>query len=119
MNGQRILLAIAALWGLFGVVLLAAGAHGPYAGTLSTGGQCLLFHAATVLALLNTQLVSGWRRAAPIGLMLTGSGLFAVEIALHAMAGVSALGFLAPIGGGFAILGWLALFIGAAYKPKP
>ncbi len=119
MNGQPILLAIAALWGLLGVVFLAAGAHGVYPGILSTGGQVLLFHAATVLALLNTQLVSGWRRAAPIALMLTGSGLFALEVALHAFTGVTALGFLAPIGGGVTILGWLTLIIGALTQSKP
>ena len=31
MNGQRVILGIAALWGLFGVVLLAMGSHPPAA----------------------------------------------------------------------------------------
>ncbi len=114
--GQRILLAITALWGLAGVIMLAAGSHPPQTGLLATGGQFLLFHAAAVLALLNTQLLNGWRRAAPMALMLTGSGLFALEIVLHVTTGVTAFGLLAPIGGGLAILGWLGLAIAALVK---
>jgi uncharacterized membrane protein YgdD (TMEM256/DUF423 family) len=115
-GGQRILLAITALWGLAGVVMLAAGSHPPQTGLLATGGQFLLFHAAAVLALLNTQLLDGWRRAVPVALMLTGSGLFALEIVLHVVTGVSALGFLAPVGGGLTILGWLVLAVAALVK---
>lgn len=118
MTGQRIILAIAALWGLAGVVMLASGSHPPQIGLLAVGGQFLLFHAAAVLALVNTQLVSGWRRALPIALMLTGSGLFALEILLHVSTGISAFGILAPIGGGLAILGWLLLVIGALIEQK-
>jgi uncharacterized membrane protein YgdD (TMEM256/DUF423 family) len=116
-GGQRILLGITAVWGLAGVVMLAAGSHPPQTELLATGGQFLLFHAVAVLALLNTQLLSGWRRAAPVALMLTGSGLFAAEIALHVATGVAAFGILAPIGGGLAILGWLGLAIAALVKP--
>jgi uncharacterized membrane protein YgdD (TMEM256/DUF423 family) len=109
-TGQRILLAIAAMWGLAGVVMLAAGSHPPQTGTLAIGGQFLLFHAATVIAILSSALISGWRRALPMALMLTGSGLFAFEIIIHATTGVILPG-LAPIGGSITILGWLALFI--------
>ena len=117
-GGQRIILAIAALWGFGGVIMLAAGLHPPQMGLLATGGQFLLFHAVAVLALANTRLVDGWRRAAPVALMLTGSGLFALEIILHVATGIAAFGLLAPIGGGLAILGWLALFIGVLLQPK-
>jgi uncharacterized membrane protein YgdD (TMEM256/DUF423 family) len=117
MTGQRIILAIAALWGLVGVVMLAAGSHPPQTGSLAIGGQFLLFHAAAVIGILSTALVSGWRRALPMALMLTGSGVFAFEIVIHATTGVVLPG-LAPIGGGIAILGWLALVIAPLIEPK-
>lgn len=116
MTGQRIILAIAALWGLAGVIMLAAGSHPPQTGSLAIGGQFLLFHAAAVIGILSTALVSGWRRALPMALMLTGSGVFAFEIVIHATTGVVLPG-LAPIGGGVAILGWLALFAGPFLEP--
>lgn len=118
MDGQRIIFGIAALWGVLGMVMLASGSHPPATSLLATGGQVLLFHAAAVLAVTNTQLVSGWRRAAPIALMLTGSGLFALALGLHVLTGVAAFGFLAPVGGSVAILGWLALAAGAFTQPK-
>ncbi|MGZ3306142.1 MAG: DUF423 domain-containing protein, partial [Asticcacaulis sp.] len=112
MNGQRIILGIAALWGLAGVLMLAAGSHPPQVGLMATGGSFLLFHAAAVLAIVNSSLIDGWRRAAPVALMLTGSGLFALEIALHVATGIAAFNLFAPIGGGLAILGWLVLAVG-------
>ncbi|MCR6658208.1 MAG: hypothetical protein NVV72_02260 [Asticcacaulis sp.] len=117
MTGQRIILAIAALWGLVGVIMLAAGSHPPQTGTPAIGGQFLLFHAAAVIAILGTNLVSGWRRALPMALMLTGSGVFAFEIIIHATTGVILPG-LAPIGGGIAMLGWLVLVIAPLIEPK-
>ncbi len=113
MNGQRIIFGIAALWGLFGMIMLASGSHPPAMSLLVNGGQVLLFHAAAVLAVVNTQLVRGWRRAASVALMLTGSGLFALGIALHVLTGIAAFALLAPVGGALAILGWLVLAIGA------
>jgi uncharacterized membrane protein YgdD (TMEM256/DUF423 family) len=116
-TGQRIILSVAALWGLAGVIMLAAGSHPPQTGALAIGGQFLLFHATAVIAILSTSLISGWRRALPMALMLTGSGIFAFEIIIHATTGVILPG-LAPIGGGITILGWLALFITPFIEPK-
>lgn len=110
MDGQRILLAIAAVWGLFGMLMLAAGSHPPRIGVLAVGGQVMLFHAAAVLALLNTLLITGWKRAVPVALMLTGSGLFGLSMWLRT-AGMLDFGVLAPIGGGLAIIGWIVLAV--------
>jgi len=45
-----LLIACAGLMGAAGVVLLAAGAHGPHAGSgLDSAGQMLLFHAAAAI----------------------------------------------------------------------
>ena len=110
MDGQRILLAIAALWGLLGMLMLAAGSHPPQIGVLAVGGQIMMFHAVAALALINTALITGWRRAVPVALMLTGSGLFGLSMWLRT-AGVFEFGILAPIGGGVAIIGWFVLAI--------
>ena len=117
-GSQRVLLAFAALWGFVGVIMLAAGSHPPQTGLLAHGGELLLFHAAAVIGLLGLTLVTGWRRALPMILMLAGSGIFAFEIVLHVTTGVLALGILAPIGGSLAILGWLVLAVGAVLEPK-
>ena len=114
---SRLTFALAGAWGLWGVILLAMGGHPPAEGVATTGGQFLLFHAAAVIGILSTALVSGWRRALPMALMLTGSGVFAFEIVIHATTGVVLPG-LAPIGGGIAILGWLALVIAPLIEPK-
>ncbi len=119
MGGQRVILGIAALWGLFGVVLLAMGSHPPAATILATGGSFLLFHAAAVLAVNNSALLSGWRRAAPVALMLTGSGIFGLETLIHGTTGILAFQMFAPLGGGLAILGWLVLAIGAFLPDRP
>jgi uncharacterized membrane protein YgdD (TMEM256/DUF423 family) len=110
MDGQRILLAIAALWGLLGMLMLAAGSHPPQIGVLAVGGQVMLFHAVAALALINTALIAGWKRALPVALMLTGSGLFGLSMWLRTV-GVLDLGLLAPIGGGLAIIGWIVLAV--------
>ncbi|MBP2157640.1 MULTISPECIES: hypothetical protein [Asticcacaulis] len=112
MDGQRILLGIAALWGLLGMLMLAAGSHPPRIGVLAVGGQVMMFHAVAALALINTTLVTGWRRALPVALMLTGSGLFGLSMWLRT-AGVLDFGLLAPIGGGLAIVGWIVLAVSA------
>jgi uncharacterized membrane protein YgdD (TMEM256/DUF423 family) len=52
-----------------------------------------------------------------MALMLTGSGIFAFEIIIHATTGVILPG-LAPIGGGITILGWLALIIAPLIELK-
>lgn len=117
MTGQRIILAIAGLWGLAGVIMLAAGSHPPQTGNLAVGGQFLLFHAAAAIGLLSTVLITGWRRALPLALLLTGSGVFALAILIHSLAGIVIPG-LTPIGGTIAILGWLAVVIGALVEPS-
>ena len=52
-----------------------------------------------------------------VALMLLGSGLFALEVGLHAALGVTPFVMLAPIGGTIAILGWLALIV--TPQPEP
>ena len=118
MTGQRIILGIAALWGLFGVVLLAMGSHPPAATVLATGGSFLLFHAVAVLAINNSALLVGWRRALPVALLLTGSGIFGLETLIHGTTGILAFQLFAPVGGVLTILGWLALAIGAFVPDK-
>ena len=110
--------ALAGLWGLAGVIMLAMGSHPPQTGILATGGQFLLFHAPAVMAVANQRRFGGVYKRAALALLLAGSGLFAVEVVFHAAARSPALTLLAPIGGGAAMLGWLCVAIGAVRAGK-
>ena len=100
-----ILIALAGLMGAAGVMLLAAGAHGPHAGAgLDRAGQMLLFHAAAVIAAAAAVhqglLFRPLALAATIGLVL-GAVLFSGDIALRAFAGHRLFPMAAPAGGVF------------------
>jgi len=110
---SRMTFALAGLWGLWGVVLLAMGGHSPENGIASTGGQFLLFHAPAVMAVALQSRFSGIYKRAALALLLAGSGAFALEITMHLAYGRAIAGPLAPIGGGMAILGWLSVIIGS------
>ena len=110
---STILIALAGLMGAAGVVLLAAGAHGPHAGAgLDSAGQMLLFHAAAVIgvavALHQGLLFRPLALAAAIGLVV-GAALFSGDIALKALAGHRLFPMAAPTGGFISIASWLGL----------
>jgi len=112
-----LLIAFAGLMGAAGVILLAAGAHGPHAGSgLDSAGQMLLFHAAAVIgvavALHQGLLLRPLALAAAIGLIV-GAALFSGDIAMRAFAGHRLFPYAAPAGGLVLIASWLALAIAA------
>jgi len=114
---STILIALAGLMGAAGVVLLAAGAHGPQAGAgPDSAGQMLLFHAAAVIAAAVTLqqglLFRPLAVAAAIGLVV-GAVLFSGDIALRAFAGHRLFPFAAPTGGFVLIASWLGLAVAA------
>jgi uncharacterized membrane protein YgdD (TMEM256/DUF423 family) len=114
---STILIALAGLMGAAGVVLLAAGAHGPHAGAgLDSAGQMLLFHAAAVIAaataLHQALLFRPLALAATIGL-IAGAVLFSGDIAMRAFAGHRLFPMAAPTGGVILIASWLGLTIAA------
>ena len=110
--------ALAGLLGFVAVVAAALGAHGPLAEVEETRRSIQAIASVTglhavallVLTVLQQMLAFGLaRRLAGIGALLFGAGavLFAAGV-VAGLAGVSALGPLAPIGGGTLMLGWLA-----------
>jgi uncharacterized membrane protein YgdD (TMEM256/DUF423 family) len=112
-----ILIALAGLMGAAGVILLAAGAHGPHAGAgLDSAGQMLLFHAAAVIgaaAVLHQGLLfRPLALAAVIGLIV-GAVLFSGDIAMRAFAGHRLFPMAAPTGGIILIASWLGLAVAA------
>ena len=113
-----LLSGLSAIWGLFGVILLAMGGHGANAGLLTTSGQFLLFHGVAVLALSGRSDFAGWRLPLGCGLLLFGSGLFSGAIAFHVLLQSTRFIILTPLGGGLAIVGWTVLVAGIFFKPK-
>jgi len=110
---STILIALAGAMGAAGVILLAAGAHGPHAGAgLDSAGQTLLFHAAAVIAaavaLQQGLLFRPLAVAAAIGLVV-GAVLFSGDLALRAFAGHRLFPMAAPAGGFVLIASWLGL----------
>ena len=113
---MTILIALAALMGAAGVVLLAASAHAAPGAGLDSAGQMLLFHAAAVLgavAVLHQGLVyRPLGLAAAAGLVL-GAALFSGDLTLRAFAGHRLFPMAAPTGGTILIVSWIVL-MGAA-----
>lgn len=112
---NRLLLALAGLFGALGVAASAAGNHGAET-NLSTAGTFLILHAAALVGL------SAWRdnRAALLAgcVLAVGVILFAGDLAMRARAGTALFPMAAPIGGGAMILGWLGVAIAGLWKPK-
>jgi uncharacterized membrane protein YgdD (TMEM256/DUF423 family) len=112
-----ILVALAGLMGAAGVVLLAAGAHGPHAGAgLDSAGQMLLLHAAAVIAaaaaLHQGLLFRPLALVAIIGLVV-GAMLFSGDIAMRAFVGHRLFPMAAPAGGIVMIGSWVVLTVAA------
>ncbi len=101
---DRLTGATAALHGLLAVIALAASAHIATslnaADLLQRGGQIELFHALAIFA----ALCVGARL--PAILFAIGATAFALPLYLHGLAGFTALGFLAPLGGLSLLAGW-------------
>jgi uncharacterized membrane protein YgdD (TMEM256/DUF423 family) len=111
---DALILMISGLWGLTGVMLLAAGAHADP--RLTTAGMFLLFHAAVVIGLLPTQILGPKLKLAVLLLLLAGAGVFAGDIVMRVTRGAGLLPMLAPLGGTLSMVGWLGILIGSGLK---
>lgn len=116
MANRHYCVAGASLWGLLGVACLAMGTHLDPSGRLTTGGQVLLFHAATVLALFAMRDTLGKGGLHARALLMLGSGMFAADMALRL--GSFHVPMMAPIGGMVMMAGWLRLMVAALFPPK-
>ncbi len=97
------------VFGAGGVALAAVGAHITGGGSVTTAANFLLFHAGALVALSAAAAVT--RRPLWIclaaSLVALGVGLFAGDLALRGLAGLSPLRLAAPTGGMVMIAGWL------------
>jgi len=114
-------LMIAGACGAAGVCFAAFGAHAlptdmpeNLRRAFGTGADFQLLHAVVLAAIALAPARSGLNIA--FALILAGSLVFALSLYGLALAGVSALGAVTPIGGGLTILGWLALAVAGARK---
>lgn len=113
MFSRRILAVFAALNGALAVAIGAFAAHGvaPDAGALlGTGAHYQLVHALLAL------VCAGWspqgrdRRIMLAGWLAAAGGLiFAGALSLIALAGLTVMGMVAPVGGTLMVAGWLLL----------
>ena len=114
---DTLVIGLAGLMGAFGVMLAAAGAHGPKAGTgLDSAGYLLMIHACAAIAV--TLETRGGLTLRPLGLAATagfviGAALFAADVAMRAYLGHRLFPFAAPTGGMLLIIGWLLVAIAA------
>lgn len=114
-------IVLAALMGACGVGLAAVASHAAQGTGLASAADMLLFHGLAVLAAV-ALLVDGrlWRPAAILALAgwITGSALFAGDIALRALAGHRLFAMAAPTGGSILIASWLAMAVAAAVAKR-
>lgn len=105
----RLIGATAAAFGACGVALAAAGAHILGEPNVTVAANFLLFHAAALIGF--SALAAASTRATGVlisaSLIAVGATLFSGELAIHALAKVSAFTIAAPIGGSTTIIGWL------------
>lgn len=120
MNMNRYLAAFAALCGAIAVLVGAFAAHGagPQVKTLlTTGGHYLMVHAllAVVCAVWPRRdrlvVLAGWLAA-------VGGLVFCLALSAIALLSLTAMGAIAPIGGGLMVMAWVLLLI-AALRSQP
>ncbi|WP_298333839.1 hypothetical protein [Asticcacaulis sp.] len=109
-----VFLLMSGLWGLIGVMLLAAGSHADP--RLTSAGMFLLFHAATAIGLVHSGFMGPRMRLNVLLLLMVGSGVFAADICSRVMRGQGLLPNLAPTGGVLVMLGWAGVALAAALK---
>jgi len=102
--------------GAAGVMLAAMATHLAGGALLSTAALFLLLHAAAVAGL--AAMVPQFQRGRAVlvgatGLIIAGTLLFSVDLALRQLAGMKLLWGTAPFGGGAMIVGWLGVAVAA------
>jgi uncharacterized membrane protein YgdD (TMEM256/DUF423 family) len=117
----RILVTLAGLMGAAGVTLAAASAHQPDATRLAAASTMLLFHAATVLAmvaLIERNIIHLRIGVAAAFGFVIAAALFAGDLTLRQYAGHSLFPMAAPTGGTLLIVSWLMLAAAAIWPRR-
>lgn len=115
MYSDRFLIGAGGLAGAAGVTLSAMAAHSSGA-HLGTASSFLLMHAPALLAI---GLLAGTRVLRLAGfVLLAGLVLFVGDLVARDFLGDRLFPYAAPIGGTLLILGWLAVFVSAFFRPQ-
>jgi uncharacterized membrane protein YgdD (TMEM256/DUF423 family) len=113
----RLVLLLAGLLGALGVGLSAMAAHGADPHLVGTAAAMCLAQAPALLA-----IYAGFdkvRTALPASLLIGfGCLLFAGDLMYRTQNGSGLFPMSAPTGGTMMILGWVALALGAVFRPK-
>ena len=115
MSAERLLAALAGLFGAAGVGLMALASHGTWP-TILYAAIMVLVHAVALLALAAGLKVGLFdRRLAPAAgcVLAFAVALFAADVTLHALTGEHLFPMAAPSGGTLSILAWLAIGLAA------
>lgn len=119
---DRFLLAIAGLFGLFGVGLAAAASHITGPGQIDVAANIMLFHAP---ALIGLALVARFRIALELAVRISGwlialgVGLFAADLCRRGFFSEHLFPMAAPIGGTMIMIGWGAFALTTLFSFKP
>jgi uncharacterized membrane protein YgdD (TMEM256/DUF423 family) len=114
-------LTVAMLMGLAGVGLLAAGAHGGVAESVTTAGQILLFHAPVVIAATVARKVGLLHQILAriaLSFLCLGVALFAADLARRGFGGPRLFQGAAPTGGFLMLGSWLGLALAALFARR-
>ncbi|HEV7257468.1 MAG TPA: DUF423 domain-containing protein [Bosea sp. (in: a-proteobacteria)] len=121
MTAARIHLTLAALMGLAGVALLAAGAHVTGTANVLTAGQMLLFHASVIFGGTTARkggYLADLAARIALSLIILGAALFAADLARRGFANEALFPRAAPTGGFLMLGGWLVLALSALFAKR-
>jgi uncharacterized membrane protein YgdD (TMEM256/DUF423 family) len=109
------LIAVAGIYGAFGVATAAVSAHLAGDTRLETASSFLLLHAAALLGMAAAARAFALGRwiLVPAWAVALGALMFCGDLIVRVAYGESPLPMTAPIGGVLLIVGWLGLSIGA------
>lgn len=112
MTATKLHLAVACLFGVLGIALLAAATHATGAKTTEIAGQMLMFHAPALIAATAARkagLLHDVVARIALLVLITGVALFAGDLALRGLATTRLFPMASPIGGFAMMGGWLGL----------
>lgn len=120
-NAAMIHLTVAMLMGAAGVGLLAAGAHGGVAESVTTAGQILLFHAPVVVAATAARKIGLLHEIVAriaLSFLCLGVALFAADLARRGFYAQRLFQNAAPTGGFLMMASWFGLALAALLPPR-
>ena len=121
MTATKLHLMIACLFGVTGIALLAAATHATGAKTTEIAGQMLLFHAPAILAVTTARradLLHDLVARIALSVLISGTVLFAGDLALRGLLATRLFPMASPIGGFAMMGGWLGLGAAAALAKR-